>query len=57
MGKQLALTVVPVYKEFYSKYSKVNFSKRHMDQYVRFTEPDVQLILGRFFGGAVNTSG
>jgi hypothetical protein len=52
MGKLLADTVIPVYKDFYDKYSKVNFSKRHMDQYVRFTAEDAKLILGRFFGGA-----
>lgn len=47
----MADTIVPVYAAFYDKYSKTNFSKRHMDQYIRFTAEDAKLILGRFFGG------
>jgi len=54
LGKQLAETIVPVYAAFYDKYSKTNFSKRHMDQYIRFTAEDAKLILGRFFGGGVS---
>ena len=52
MGKQLADTVIPSYTRFYEQYSTVNFSKRHMDQYVRFTADDARLILLRFFGGS-----
>ena len=51
IGKQLADTIIPTYSKFYDTYSKVNFSKRHIDQYVRFTADDANLILGRFFGG------
>jgi len=51
LGKQMADTIVPAYAAFYDKYSKTNFSKRHMDQYIRFTAEDAKLILGRFFGG------
>ncbi len=51
LGKQLADTIIPTYSKFYDTYSKVNFSKRHIDQYVRFTADDANLILGRFFGG------
>jgi hypothetical protein len=51
LGRQLADTIVPVYRDFYAKYSIVSFTKRHLDQYIRFTAEDAQLILERFFGG------
>ncbi len=52
LGRQMADTIIPAYKAFYDKYSTTNFSKRHLDQYVRFTSEDANLILGRFFGGS-----
>ncbi len=40
--------VVAAYRAFYDKYSVVNFSSKHMDQYLRF-EPDTIATLFRTF--------
>jgi hypothetical protein len=51
LGRQLADTVIPVYRDFYGTYSKVQFTKKHLDQYIRFTAEDAKVVLERFFGG------
>lgn len=51
LGVSLAETVGPLYERFYHEHSCTNFSKRHMDQYVRFLPEEVTTALRRFFSG------
>jgi hypothetical protein len=50
MAGQLVQTIVPVYRDFYATFSEVNFSKKHMEDYLRYTPTDVDRILHNFFG-------
>lgn len=52
LGQQLASLIYPAYNSFHRAYSTTNFSRRHMDLYVKFSPSEVQSLLLRFFGGA-----
>jgi hypothetical protein len=51
MGMRIKDAIYPIYNTFYQEYSGTNFSKRHMDQYVKHTPEDVKTLLLRFFSG------
>ena len=53
LGISIADAVYPYYRAFYQEYHGTNFSKRHMDQYVKFTPEDVKILLLRFFSGNI----
>jgi hypothetical protein len=44
--------VLPTYSKFFSTYSVVKFSKKHMTEYLRFKPADVEGKLNAFFGRA-----
>lgn len=50
LGAQLLRKIFPLFKDFYGKYSKVSFSKKHMNEYLRFPPDDVDRALTNFFG-------
>ncbi|KAF0720615.1 Aste57867_172 [Aphanomyces stellatus] len=43
--------VVPVYTSFYDKYSKIHFSKKNMEKYVKYNPPNVDAMLREMFTG------
>jgi Exo70 exocyst complex subunit len=47
--KDLTRKIVPMYTEFYDIYSQIRFSKKHMDQYLKFPPEDVDRIIQGFF--------
>lgn len=53
LGLSLADAVFPYYSAFFDEYGGTNFSKRHMDQYVKFKPEEVRTLLLRFFGGNI----
>jgi Exo70 exocyst complex subunit len=50
LGTELLQKILPLYKDFFAKYSKVQFSKKHMSEYLRFPPEDVERLLKNFFG-------
>jgi Exo70 exocyst complex subunit len=50
LGTELLQKILPLYKDFFNKYSKVQFSKKHMGEYLRFPPEDVERLLKNFFG-------
>lgn len=52
LGTELLQKILPLYKDFFSKYSKIQFSKKHMGEYLRFPPEDVERLLKNFFGKA-----
>jgi len=46
---QLTLEILESYTTFYEKYSSVNFSKKHKDNYLRFPPQKVEVVLGEMF--------
>lgn len=54
MSKQLLQRVFPPYLQFFNTYSAVKFSKKHMNEYLKFTPAQVEHHLRGFFG-RVNT--
>jgi hypothetical protein len=47
--RQLVALIVPAYTEFFKEYSKVNFSKKHMKEYLRYPPDLVQRTLLSLF--------
>lgn len=52
LSQQLTNRILPTYSSFFSSYSGVRFSKKHMTDYVRFTPQAVEAHLRSFFGRA-----
>lgn len=50
MSAQLTEAILPVYTEFYNTYAAVKFSKKHMNEYLRFPPAQVERNLKTFFG-------
>jgi Exo70 exocyst complex subunit len=50
LGDQLLDTIYPFYNKLYENYSTVAFSKKHMNEYLRFSPRDVERSLKYFFG-------
>lgn len=46
---QLQLELMDSYTEFFDKYSKVNFSKKNKESYLRYPPPEVKRVLDEFF--------
>ena len=44
-------TVLPPYTDFYTKFSTVQFSKKHMDQYLRFPPKTVASMIDELYSG------
>ncbi len=51
---QLVDAIVPIYTEFYKKYSTIQFSKKHMAEYIKYSPDVIEKILLSFFGAANN---
>jgi len=51
---QLVEAVVPLYTEFYKKYSTIHFSKKHMAEYIKYSPEVIEKLLLSFFGVANN---
>lgn len=49
LDAQLLETVMPKYNQFYDTNSKIKFSTKHMDQYVKFVPLDVETALTGYF--------
>lgn len=47
---QLVARVVPPYSEFHAAFSAVKFSKKHTEQYLRYSPDSVERHLQSFFG-------
>lgn len=47
---QLIRTVLPVYSDLYTTYSDSKFSKKHIEDYLKFTPQQVETNLRTFFG-------
>jgi hypothetical protein len=47
--KDLVRKIMPMYTEFYDVYHQIRFSKKHMDQYLKFPPEDVERIIQGFF--------
>ena len=52
LSQQLVSSVLPVYTQFYSTYSVVKFSKKHMEEYLKYPPNVVERHLAGFFGRA-----
>jgi hypothetical protein len=50
LGQQLINKISPVYAEFHNSFSSCKFSKKHSDQYLRFSPTNVEKNLQSFFG-------
>ena len=50
LGRMLSEAVTPQYEAFHNEYHKSNFSKRHLDQYIKFSPDEVRMLLLRFWG-------
>eukprot|EP01035_Chromulina_nebulosa_P026238 gene26238-34327_t len=50
MSAQLLEAILPVYTEFFNTYASVKFSKKHMNEYLRFQPAQVERNLKTFFG-------
>jgi hypothetical protein len=48
--QQLLKSIMPPYAEFFNSFSTVQFSRKHMNQYIRFPPQEVERILWNFFG-------
>jgi hypothetical protein len=46
---QLISAILPVYTDFFNTYSSVNFSKKHMSEYLKYPPPSVEKILSSLF--------
>ena len=44
-------TLLPRYTDFYVKYSKLQFSKKHMEKYLRYTPDTLRTLIGQSFSG------
>ena len=51
---QLVEAIVPLYTEFYKKYSTIHFSKKHMAEYIKYSPEVIEKLLLSFFGVANN---
>jgi hypothetical protein len=49
LDERIRTGVVAAYTEFYDANSKVNFSKKHMDQYVKYKPGDIAALLANYF--------
>lgn len=49
LDERIRTSVVAAYTLFYDANSKVNFSKKHMDQYVKYTPEDITNMLANYF--------
>ena len=47
--EQLVSSILPVYSDFFNTYSTVNFSKKHMGEYLKYPPPAVEKILKALF--------
>lgn len=52
LTKQLVERVLPVYSEFFNAFSTTHFSKKHMNQYIKYPPTEVERVLKNFFGKA-----
>jgi hypothetical protein len=50
LGQQLVNKISPVFTEFYNSFASVKFSKKHSEQYLRFSPTVVEKNLQNFFG-------
>ena len=50
LSSQLLANILPTYKVFFETYSAVKFSKKHMDEYLKYPPANVQMHLEGFFG-------
>jgi hypothetical protein len=50
LAAQLVESIVPTYQQFYDTYSTVNFSKKHMSEYLKYKPQDIATSLSAFFG-------
>lgn len=51
---QLVDAIVPSYTEFHKKYSTIQFSKKHMAEYIKYSPDVIEKLLLSFFGAANN---
>lgn len=49
LDKLILTTVMNSYSEFHSANSTVNFSRKHMDQYVKYAPKDIEQLLYNYF--------
>ena len=42
-------SILPLYESFYEKFSNVQFSKKHMGQYLRYPPKEVEKVLSTLF--------
>ena len=47
--RQLISAIMPVYADFFGTYSTVNFSKKHMSEYLKYPPDNVEEILTSLF--------
>lgn len=47
--EQLKSAILPIYTDFFNTYSTVNFSKKHMGEYLKYPPPSVEKILMSLF--------
>lgn len=52
LSAMMVSKIVPVYTQFFNTYSVVKFSKKHMEEYLKYTPPVVERHLTGFFGRA-----
>lgn len=50
--KDVKVTFLPRYKSFYEKYSQVQFSKKHMEEYLKFKPSRVNSMLSELYAGS-----
>jgi exocyst complex component 7 len=45
LQREVAGVFLPLYRTFFTKYSKIRFSKKHQDQYTKFSPDDVERMM------------
>jgi hypothetical protein len=50
LSQQMVARMMPVYSKWYNEYSVVKFSKKHMEEYLKYPPNVVERHLSGFFG-------
>jgi exocyst complex protein 7 len=49
LQKEVAGVFIPLYRTFYDKYSKIRFSKKHQDEYTKYSPYRIEEMLDRLY--------
>jgi exocyst complex protein 7 len=49
LQKEVAGSFLPLYRKFYEKYSKIRFSKKHQEQYTKYSPFKIEELLSKLY--------